>query len=231
MHWFIADYINEERALLSEAESHHAARVLRLKLGTDVTVIDGKGNGWRATISEMVGKHVSCLLKSPLASQRRPSLRLALAPTKQVDRTEWFAEKATEIGIREIYFFTSSNSERKTLRLDRLEKVVAAATKQSQRTHLPGVHGLMSFEDVVSLPYDRIIAWCGNDARPAVHIYNAFHKAASPLVIIGPEGDFSQDEINLAMAKNSQVVSLGEARLRTETAGIFACAAHQLLNV
>lgn len=230
MHWFVAQHIHDTQALLSESESHHALKVLRLKNGTPIVVIDGLGNGWYAVIIGSKGKQVVCTLESSLPTQKQPTLSIALAPTKQIDRTEWFAEKATEIGVNQLYFFTSKNSERKQLRLDRLEKVVTSAAKQSQRTYIPRVHGLLSFEDVLQLPYDKLLAWCGENERPEQHVKEAFFNIKNPLVIIGPEGDFNTEEVELAKEQQCQIVGLGDARLRTETAGVFVAATHQLIS-
>ncbi len=230
MHWFIAEKINTSQALLSESESHHAHTVLRLKLSIKVIVIDGNGNGWEATLAEKHGKQLLCKLHRPLPAQERPTLRVALAPTKQIDRTEWFVEKAVELGVDAIYFFTSKNSERTRIRMDRMEKIALAATKQSQRTHLPTMHGLMSFNDVLEVDPKSLIAWCGIDERPTVHVKDALLKLKNPLVIIGPEGDFCKSEIQTALQHNAQVVSLGDSRLRTETAGVYVCAINQLLT-
>lgn len=230
MHWFVAQHIHDTQALLSESESHHALKVLRLKNDTPIVVIDGLGNGWHAVIIGSNGKQVVCTLKSSLPTQKQPTLSIALAPTKQIDRTEWFAEKATEIGVNQLYFFTSKNSERKQLRLDRLEKVVTAAAKQSQRTYIPRVYGLLSFEDMLQLPHDKLLAWCGENERPEQHVKNAFGNIKNPLVIIGPEGDFNAEEVELAKEHQCQIVGLGDARLRTETAGVFVAATHQLIS-
>jgi 16S rRNA (uracil1498-N3)-methyltransferase len=230
MHWFIAENINHDRALLSESESHHALNVLRLTLNTNVVVIDGLGNGWEAFITEKIGKQVACKLEHPLPKQQQPTLSVALAPTKQIDRTEWFVEKAVELGVDALYFFTSKNSERKRIRMDRLEKIAIAATKQSQRTHLPTLHGLLTLKDVLGVNKSHIIAWCGDEQRPSNHIKDVLHNIKNPLVIIGPEGDFTSTEIDDAISHGSRVVSLGDARLRTETAGIYVCAAHQFLT-
>ncbi len=230
MHWFVAQHVQDSQALLSESESHHALKVLRLKSGTPIVVIDGLGNGWHAVIMGSNGKQVSCTLASALPAQKQPTLSIAMAPTKQIDRTEWFAEKATEIGVNHLYFFTSKHSERKQLRLDRLEKVVIAAAKQSQRTYIPRVHGLLTFEDVLQLPHDKLLAWCGENERPEQHVKDAFDGIDNPLVIIGPEGDFNYEEVNFAKEQQCQIVGLGDARLRTETAGVFVAATHQLIS-
>ncbi|MCH8545698.1 MAG: 16S rRNA (uracil(1498)-N(3))-methyltransferase [Cryomorphaceae bacterium] len=230
MHWFVAQHIQDSQALLSESESHHALKVLRLKSGTPIVVIDGLGNGWHAEIVGSNGKQLACSLVSPLPTQKPPKLSIALAPTKQIDRTEWFAEKATEIGVDQLYFFTSKNSERKQLRIDRIEKVVTAAAKQSQRTFIPKVHGLISFEEVLQLSHNKLLAWCGENERPEQHVKDAFVNIKNPLIIIGPEGDFSTEEVRMAKKQNCQIVGLGDARLRTETAGVFAAAAYQLIS-
>lgn len=230
MHWFVAQHIQDTQALLSESESHHALKVLRLKSGTPIIVIDGLGNGWNAVTIGNSGKQVVCALESPLPMQKQPTLSIALAPTKQIDRTEWFAEKATEIGVNQLYFFTSKNSERKQLRIDRLEKVVTAAAKQSQRTYIPRVHGLLSFDKVLQLPHNKLLAWCGENERPEQHVKDAFVNVKNSLVIIGPEGDFNAEEVKLAKKQQCQIVGLGDARLRTETAGVFVTAVHQLIS-
>ncbi|MCC5917091.1 MAG: 16S rRNA (uracil(1498)-N(3))-methyltransferase [Cryomorphaceae bacterium] len=225
MHWFIAQHIKDNVAILSENESHHATKVLRLSLGNRVTVIDGMGKGWEATIEGKDGRLLVCLLEKPLPVQSAPKLTLAISPTKNMDRTEWFVEKATEIGVGHLVFFLSKNSERKKLRMDRIEKIAVAAAKQSQRLHIPKITGLIQFSDVWELDgHDkRFIAWCGTQKRPSVLLETALQGAKNPLICVGPEGDFTENEISMAKDADCIPVSLGTARLRTETAGVFCC--------
>jgi 16S rRNA (uracil1498-N3)-methyltransferase len=220
MHWFLATFNLPSTALLSEVETHHATKVLRLKDGDEVVVFDGNGLGYTAKLGAVSGKHRVAFLQDPLPEQKKPNLSLALAPTKNIDRTEWLIEKATEIGVASFCIFFSENSERRKIRMDRLEKICIAAAKQSHRLHIPEILGPMKFDELLQSRNKRDedwLAYCGEGEK--THIRRLPSRPTR--VIIGPEGDFSDKEVETALAWGVKLLDLGEFRLRTETAGLF----------
>ena len=225
MHVFYTPDI-QSQAELPEEEAAHAVRVLRLQTGDEVTLTDGKGNFYRAEISTATTKR--CLVNiAPLWSGH---LHIAMAPTKNMDRTEWFAEKATEIGFDELTFLNCRFSERKEIKPARLEKILVSAMKQSQKATLPELNGMTDFRTFVSQPFDgrKFIAHCEEGVKPLLK--QTYHPGENALVLIGPEGDFSPEEIALALKYGFEPISLGESRLRTETAALVACHTIHVLN-
>lgn len=232
MHIFYQPDFDGETILLSEEESKHAVRVLRLAVGDQVEVVDGKGSRWLAEISDDHPKR--CVLKTlavsvvPVRSKTR--LHIAVAPTKNIERIEWFIEKATEIGIDEITLLDCEHSERSVVKTERLEKVAIAAMKQSQQRHLPVINGMVPFQSFIkSAEADvKLIAHCEDgEKNPIAGISFSGKKV---LVLIGPEGDFSRAEIESALRHHYTAVSLGETRLRTETAALYAVTALSVLD-
>jgi len=222
----------EAISVLPEEESEHAVRVLRLREGDEINITDGKGFFYRASISLAHPKHCEVnIIETMLnTSLRTFKIHIALAPTKQTDRVEWFVEKATEIGIDAITFLNCRYSERREINTGRIEKKMISAMKQSQSPLLPQLSGMIAFKDFVGKQFDgdKFIAHCGEGEKPFLQqIYAAGENA---LILIGPEGDFSADEISLAIAQGFKPVTLGQNRLRTETAGLVGCHTIQLLN-
>ncbi|MBC7774147.1 MAG: RNA methyltransferase, partial [Phycisphaerae bacterium] len=161
----------------------------------------------------------------------RPArLHIAIAPTKQMERLEWFLEKATEIGVDEITPLLCKRSERETLRLDRLEKILVSAMKQSLRAWLPKLNAPTRFQDFAKKTSEtqKRLAWCSDEPLP--HLKNTISPQQDTVIAIGPEGDFSPEEVQLALANGFQGVSLGKARLRTETAGLLAVGVFEILR-
>lgn len=209
--------------LLNQSESNHAIRVLRLKPGNPLQVIDGRGSLYHCEVKQVEQKLCELQINKVQTAAPPPAkITIALAPPKNTDRLEWFLEKATEIGADEIIPFTAEHSERRKLRPERLEKIIVAATKQSQRLFLPNLQPLTNFKEILNHPAEnKYIAHCypsGNKKE----LFGAA-KSGSTLILIGPEGDFSQEEVELAVEHNFMEVSLGQNRLRTETAAILAC--------
>ena len=232
MHTFYIPGNISDQKFLSEDESKHAVRVLRLKEGDPFQVINGAG-----TLIDCVIKNANpnkCQFEVTTIKQfdRRPYyIHLAIAPTKIMDRMEWLVEKCTEIGIDEISFFYSKFSERKTLKLDRLIKKSISALKQSKNYFLPILNPIVSFNSLLEKnngDYDRFIAFLSNKKQN--HLSHMAVKGHTYGVLIGPEGDFSTEEIDLAIHLGFKPISLGEATLRTETAGVYACTALNILN-
>jgi 16S rRNA (uracil1498-N3)-methyltransferase len=217
---------------LDETESKHAIRVLRLNVGNQVQIVDGTGGFYEAEITDANQKKCRLsIVNSKLEfGKRNFHLHIAIAPTKNIDRFEWFLEKATEIGIDEITPLLTSHSERKTVNPERLEKILVSAMKQSLKAYLPKLNGLTSYKNLIinNKTENKFIAYC--DEIQKTHLKELIIRAKDTLILIGPEGDFSPEEVKLAIENGFKVVSLGESRLRTETAGIVACHIVNLVN-
>lgn len=217
---------------LNKEESRHCIRVLRLKKGDQILVMDGKGSRYLAAIQNPDSNacKVQLIKEESQQVKRLYHLTIAIAPTKNTDRFEWFLEKSTEIGIDRIVPVICQHSERKDLKRDRLEKILISAIKQSGQLFLPELTHSMPFKDLVRLPFDgdRFIAHCEPGEKNLLK--NSLSVGRNVLILIGPEGDFDPLEIKLALEQGFKPVSLGESRLRTETAGIVACHTVSLIN-
>lgn len=218
---------------LPEEESHHCVKVLRLSEGDEVMLADGAGTFYRAVIVLAHPKHCSVHIVETIPAP--PSwgfkLHLAVAPTKNLDRMEWLAEKCTEIGVDVITPLLCRYSERKELKSDRLRKIVVSAMKQSLKAVCPVVEEMTDFRHFVERPFDgeKYIAHCGEGER--VLLTDLYHPGHNALVLIGPEGDFSPEEVACALANGYRPISLGDSRLRTETAGVVACHTLHVINM
>jgi 16S rRNA (uracil1498-N3)-methyltransferase len=221
--------INSDFAELSEEESKHFIKVLRGKIGDEIFVTDGNGNLAKGKVSQINSKSVEVEIFKILENfeQKPYKLHIAIAPTKNMERTEFFLEKATEIGIDEITFLKTFHSERKNINLERCRKIVQSAVKQSLKAYLPKINDLIKFADFIKQNHseNKLTAHCNADFER-----KEFKKIIQPktdyLILIGPEGDFSNDEIELAEQNNFTAISLGSQRLRTETAAlnaVFTC--------
>ena len=230
---FYTPRIEHGFAYLDEEESRHLLAVLRRKVGDPLQLTDGKGYFYETEISETGKRHaVARILSTTEAPAERPfRLHVAIAPTKQIERFEWFLEKATEIGIDEITPLLCKRSERETIRLDRLEKILISAMKQSLRSRLPKLNELTRFQVFAKAAStaNKYLAWCADEPLP--HLSTQVNGIQNIVVAIGPEGDFSTDEVKLALENGFLGVSLGAARLRTETAGLLAVAAVNLKTI
>jgi 16S rRNA (uracil1498-N3)-methyltransferase len=229
MNIFIAD-ISASLAELTPEESFHCAKVLRFKAGDEVGLIDGKGNFYSGMLTVVNEK--KCLVNitsGPKTQNKHPYyLHLAIAPTKNIDRMEWLVEKAVEIGIDEITFIRCKNSERTVVKEDRLIKIAESAVKQSLQAYIPKINPLINFTDILKINSDlKFIAHCEEDSKKNLKSFDLKNK--NSLVLIGPEGDFSKEEISSARSAGFSEVSLGENRLRTETAGLYVCNAFALI--
>lgn len=215
-----------------EEESKHIVKVLRMKEGDRFCVTDGNGSLYDA---ELIDAHPKRAMAN-LSNQRNGydirdfKVSIAIAPTKLNERTEWFLEKATEIGIDEVKLFSSYHSERRVANVDRLKKIVISAMKQSVKSKMPIVEDMVSFDKLVKQNYEgqKFIAWIDDNVKE--QLCDLYKKGENALVLIGPEGDFSKEEVALAKEYGFIPVSLGEARLRTETAAVVACHTIQLIN-
>lgn len=225
MHLFYTPDI-AETLTLPELESGHCVRVLRLAEGDEIGLIDGRGTFYRAAIELAHNKRCKVRI---VEQQAQPThwaghIEIAIAPTKNLDRMEWMAEKTTEMGVDAIVPLLCRFSERKELKIERIEKIVVSAMKQSLKAVLPRVDEMTPFERYVQEPFDgqKFIAHCYKDEERRL-LSQAYQPGSSARILIGPEGDFSPEEVKLAIDNGYIPISLGASRLRTETAGVAAC--------
>ena len=243
--FYCPDITPDAYCTLDAEESRHAVRVLRLREGDSINVTDGRGALYQCKIVQAdIGK---CLVEciSPLSTPHSPlpTIHLAVAPTKNPSRMEWLVEKAVEVGVGEITLLQCDHSERTFLKTDRLEKLAISAMKQSLHTVLPKINPAINLSDWLNSDLQapwcavgsadnsdlKLIAHCEAD-KPRTPIANALKPGTDTVVLIGPEGDFSPEEIALALECGFQPVSLGPSRLRTETAALYAVTAFNLIN-
>lgn len=228
---FYCPKIENGFAHLDEEESRHLLSVLRRKVGDRLQLTDGQGFFYEAELAEAGKRHASArIISKKMSPPERPArLHIAMAPTKQIERFEWFLEKAVEIGVDEITPLLCQRSERDTIRADRLEKILVSAMKQSLRARLPKLNELTRFQRFItnSTENQKRIAWCSDTPLP--HLKTTLSANQNTVIAIGPEGDFSPEEVTLALQNGFTEVSLGAARLRTETAGVLAVSVFNLL--
>jgi len=225
MHIFYTPNIQGNTGILDEIESHHCIKVLRLKTGDEVILVDGKGGYYKGFIS--LPDHRSCSITINRTQtdfgKKDYKLQIAIAPTKNIERLEWFLKKATVIGIDEITPLICQRSERKIIRQDRLEKVITSAMKQSIKAYHPVFNPIVSLDEFLKAQFTgtRMMAHCMDGTRQELIKMKPKNKDFT--ILIGPEGDFSDSELRLALSKDFIPVSFGSSRLRTETAGVVAC--------
>lgn len=227
MFLFYSYKIEDATAHFDEVEKRHCINVLRKTAGDEILFTDGVGHHYEGRIlsSYKKGFLASILSRKELPIHPLYPIHVAIAPTKNIDRFEWFLEKVTEFGVTSITPLICANSERKKIRPDRLHKILLSAVKQSFGAYLPKLNEAIHFDDFMknaetALPKKRFIAHCRSNELP--HLMDNSSSTESVVVLIGPEGDFSKEEINKAEEKRFQSISLGTSRLRTETAGIAA---------
>lgn len=217
---------------LPEEEARHALRVLRLTEGDEIMLTDGKGFFYRTIIRSSNPKHchVEIVSKQEQSSLWEFNLHVAVAPTKNMDRMEWFCEKSTEIGISHITFLNCRFSERREIKTSRIEKILVSAMKQSQKATLPKLTGIVDFYTFIQQPFNgrKYIAHCHDGEKKILK--QIYHPKENALILIGPEGDFSLEEVNTALKQGFEPVSLGNSRLRTETAALVATHTIHVLN-
>ena len=226
MHLFYTPDIQGKTYILNEEESNHCNKVLRLNVGSTIYLIDGVGGFYTAEIVEAKKKAVLLTItdKQENFGKRNHHLHIAIAPTKNIDRLEWFLEKATEIGIDEVTPIICDRSERKSVKEERLTKVITAAVKQSLTAYHPKLNPVVSYQEFIKRAFvcDKFVAHCLENAdKQAIDQLIAANQRS--LILIGPEGDFTPKEIALALQNGYKPVTLGNTRLRTETAGLAAC--------
>ena len=234
MNLFFTENIDGQTAILPDEEARHCTQSLRKKIGDTIHFVDGKGGFYTGEITEATRKRCALRIIENQQAYQKPSIHLhiAIAPTKNISRLEWFLEKATEIGISEVTPILCQRSERKHIRVDRLQKIMLTAMKQSLKAYLPKLNDLTNFKDLIhtqnSAKSRTFIAHC--DKGEKLHLKNACNAGKDTLILIGPEGDFSPEEVALALQQDYQAISLGNSRLRTETAGLAACHIINLIN-
>lgn len=247
-YFFVPDAAHSDS--LPQDEATHAIRVLRLKGGDEIFLMDGEGTFYKAEVTMVSNKHLMYAIEETMPQKRswQGRIHIAMAPTKMIDRVEWFAEKATEIGFDELSMLDCRFSERHQVRRDRLEKIVVSAVKQSRKPWMPKVNDMISFGDFIvqQRPGRKFICHCYEEFEK-VDLMTELQKGAAGTcqipelaedadggyceditVLIGPEGDFSIDEVRLALDNGYVSASLGTSRLRTETAALFATAISNL---
>lgn len=231
MNLFYTPKINSEIYILDQDESRHCLKVLRLKIGDEIFLTDGLGNLYKCELIEDNPK--KCTVRvvdiQKEYEKREVKIHIAVAPTKNISRFEWFLEKATEIGIDEITPIISDHSERKIIKPERLNKVITAALKQSLKAYHPVLNEMQTFKKFMDLDFagEKYIGFCEDNPELLKKVYT---KGKDVLIMIGPEGDFSKNEIQIAKEKGFIPISFGSSRLRTETAAVVACHSVNFIN-
>lgn len=232
MYLFYSPVVTQGLNLLGEQESWHCTHVLRLPEGGAIHLTDGHGNLYECMIQ--IADPKKCIVNVVSVQteylKRKNYLHIGIAPTKSMDRFEWFLEKATEIGIDEITPVFCAHSERIRIKTERLQKILVAAMKQSLKAYLPKLNEPADLKNFLSKDFtgQKFIAYCESGEED--ELQKVYQKGSNALILIGPEGDFSHEEIALAKKQGFIPISLGKSRLRTETAGIVACHTITLLN-
>ena len=218
---------------LTKDDTQHAVRVLRMKEGDEMWLMDGKGTFHKAVITLASNHHCTyrIIQSFPQKPQWQGHLHLAMAPTRLIDRTEWFVEKATEVGVDELSFLDCQFSERDVVKTERLSKIVVSAMKQSRKAWLPQVNEMQSFRKFITAERkgQKFICHCYEGEKP--YLLDVLKAGEETTILIGPEGDFSIEEVRMAEQNGYQAVSLGPSRLRTETAALMAVHLYQVKDI
>jgi 16S rRNA (uracil1498-N3)-methyltransferase len=231
MNLFYSKNIIKKNIILDNEESRHCLKVLRQKVGDIINITDGKGNIYSARIIDDDIKACKAeIIRSEIIKEKDFYLHIAVSLTKNIDRFEWFLEKAAEIGINEITPLITKKTERKIFKHDRSEKILISAMKQSLDAYLVKLNNTMTLDEILKIKFDgqKFIAYCNE--KEVKHLKNLYKKGENALILIGPEGDFTADEVNESLSEGFSIVSLGNKRLRTETAGVMACSIINILN-
>ncbi len=237
MQFFYSKDTESNLYTLSEEESKHCVKVLRMEIGAEINVVDGHGTLCRCRIAEAHPKHCEVEVVERVKEYGKRSFRLhvAVAPTKNTARMEWFIEKAVEIGIDEITPIVCDHSERCILKQERMEKIAVSAMKQSLKAYLPVINAPTPLTSIINnisaikpSNLSKYIAYCDGENRTPLR--EAYTQGSDALILIGPEGDFSPEEVRLALKQGFKPVTLGECRLRTETAALAATTFFNLMN-
>ena len=216
-------HLETKSFIFSPEESKHISKVLRKVSGDKILVTDGNGIEWLGEILNSGPKNVEVKrIGAKIKKDFRYDLEIAIAPTKNNNRVEWFLEKATEIGIKKVYFIRTDNSERKKINLSRFKKILISALKQSKQFYLPEIKEIISYKEFLNEKNEKqkLIAHCEHSNKN--HIADVSLEFKPLIILIGPEGDFSENEIKAAISNGYSPISLGEQILRTETAALYA---------
>lgn len=234
MQLFYAPDIVPPYHILPEEESRHCVRVLRMQPGDELHLTDGRGSMYTCRVVEADARRCSVEVVDCIREFEKMPYRLtmAVAPTKNIDRFEWFLEKATEVGVTEIYPLLCEHSERRTIKPEREQRVITSAVKQSLKAYHPVLHDMMPLRRLIASGFDgrRFIAHCDRSLGERPYLGDVVEKGENALILIGPEGDFSREEITFALANGFEPISLGHQRLRTETAALAATMMLSMLN-
>ncbi|MBQ9137288.1 MAG: 16S rRNA (uracil(1498)-N(3))-methyltransferase [Alistipes sp.] len=234
MQLFYAPQITLPQYTLSEEESRHAIKVLRLGVGDRLHITDGAGNLHLCEVVSDSAKHCTVnVVQSISEFEKRPyRLTMAVAPTKNIDRYEWFLEKATEVGVDHFVALESDHSERRVVKPEREMKVITAAVKQSLKAYHPTFEDMTPFRSFVARPFEgrKFIAHCGDAVVGKSYLASTLKAGEDAVVLIGPEGDFSPEEVRLAVENGFEEITLGTQRLRTETAAVVAVTMVAIVN-
>ena len=234
MQLFYAPDITLPEYTLTEEESRHAIKVLRLKTGDTLHITDGVGNLHLCQLISDSAKHCTVrVVESKCEFEKRPyRLTMAVAPTKNIDRYEWFLEKATEIGVDNFVALESEHSERRVIKVERELKVITAAVKQSLKAYHPTLEDMVDFKKFVTRPFTgrKFIAHCGEAVVGKSYLASTLNAGEDAVILIGPEGDFSPEEVRLAVDNGFEEITLGSQRFRTETAAVMAVAMVAIKN-
>ena len=231
--FFYSDHIFDESVILPEDEAHHVLKVLRKNQGDTILIVDGKG-GWFETVLESDNIN-NCKLRIIERKEEfgKPNhyIHIAIAPPKSHDRAEWFVEKAVEIGIQEISFIYTQYSERNNIKLNRIKKRATSSMKQSLKAYLPQINDMIPYRDFIETcsNSEKYVGYLGNENTD--FLSSISKPSNNYCVLIGPEGDFMEEEVEGALRFGFQCISLGKSRLRTETAGLVACHILNFMNV
>lgn len=219
---------------LSSEEARHAIRVLRAKIGDKFLLTDGQGNNATAKVINTDKRNCTLLVgELQYHSFDKPRLKMMVCPTKNTDRFEWFLEKAVEIGVSEIIPIWSTRSERKVEKYERWNKVLISALKQSQQMYLPKLHNAVKLEEAVceqAKAEDLFVAHCMPELESKNQLLHTLKKGQDACIAIGPEGDFTEEEVRLMLDQGAKEISLGDSRLRTETAAVVAVTYFRAIN-
>lgn len=222
--FFYEDFSSQHQIVLSENNVHYIANVLRMKTNEKIVVVNGKGIKCLCKLLYVSKKNVEIQIVEVFEIEKQnPTLHLAISFTKNATRIEWMLEKITEIGIHSITPLITKRSEKIHFKKERFEKILVSAMLQSQQSFLPVLHQPTAFQDILQNEYEqKLIAYCDTDFEKN-ELEKIIQKDKNTFILIGPEGDFSSDEVHLCMQQNFQTISLGKNRLRTETAGLYVC--------
>ena len=232
MNLFYSKNIKNKTISLSKNESHHCINVFRNNIGDNISVLDGNGNEYTCEIIDFHNKEAKVeIIKTKTFSKNFRYLHLIISPTKSKDRIEWFVEKSTEIGVDKISFIKTERTERSKINMDRINKIAISAMKQSGQHYLPDIYNIASFNNTLleNTNEDQLFIAHLND-KSTEHLANLYTSQSSCCILIGPEGDFTKDEVDIAVNSKFIPISLGSSTLRTETAGIYALSIINTLN-